>query len=147
MNPSLTLFLGLRYELAGIFKEKSGLVANFQAEDGGYHIIPNESVRSQLPPGLQDPDSIYSSRVFTAAQLDLPETILTDRQEQLQPAGRLRLARRQLRQDRGARRLRPLPPDDCRAGAARPDGREPVPLHGAARTGGGLSNGFSGGTG
>jgi hypothetical protein len=76
LGKNLTLFLGLRYEISGVFKEKSGLIADFQPIDGGYHIIPNESARSQLPPGLTDPASVYSSRVKTAAELGLPETIL-----------------------------------------------------------------------
>jgi hypothetical protein len=76
VNKDLTLFLGLRYEITGNFKESSGLIANFQAKDGGYHVIPNEEMRSQLPPGLRDPSSVYYSHVKTAEQAGVSETLL-----------------------------------------------------------------------
>jgi Carboxypeptidase regulatory-like domain len=85
VSKNLTVFLGARYEIAGAFKEKDGLVADFQAKDGGYHIIANESVRANLPPGLRDPSSIYSSRVKTAAELGLPETILKTDKNNISP--------------------------------------------------------------
>ncbi len=146
VNPSLTLFLGLRYEIAGIFKESSGLVANFQAKDGGYHVIPNESVRSELPPGLQDPDSIYSSRVYTAQQLDLPETILKTDKNNFSP--RVGFAWRVGNSDKTVVRggfglFHPTTAvQGLRDQMAANQFRYTV-----RRTGGGLSNGFSGGTG
>jgi hypothetical protein len=85
VNKNLTLFLGLRYEITGNFKESSGLIANFQAKDGGYHIIPNESMRSQLPPGLRDPSSVYYSHVKTAEQAGVSETLLDTDLNNLSP--------------------------------------------------------------
>jgi hypothetical protein len=52
LSPSLTLFLGARYEIAGVFQESSNLLANFQPIDGGYHIVPTPETASKLPPGL-----------------------------------------------------------------------------------------------
>ena len=145
-GKSLTVFLGLRYELTGVFKEKSGIVANFQAKDGGYHIIPNESARSQLPPGLRDPDSIYSSRVFTAAELDLPETILKTDKNNFSP--RVGFAWRVGNTDKTVLRggfglFHPTAAvqgfrDQMAANQFR---------YTIRRVGGGLQNGFSGGTG
>jgi hypothetical protein len=85
VSKNLTLFFGVRYEILGAYKESSGIIADFQAKDGGYWIIPNESVRGSLPPGLQDPSSIYSSLVKTAAELGLPETILKTDKNNISP--------------------------------------------------------------
>ena len=68
------------------------------------------------------------------------------RQEQLQPARRLRVARRRQRQDRAAGRLRALPPDRGGAGRARPARRERVPLHAALQRRSGSPHAFSRGT-
>jgi hypothetical protein len=85
VNSKLTVFLGLRYELLGVFNESSGLVADFQARDGGYHIIPNVSVRSELPPGLTNPDSPWAGHIKTAAELGLPDTILKSDKNNISP--------------------------------------------------------------
>ena len=145
-SPSLTLFLGLRYEITGIFKEKSGLVADFVPLDGGYHIIPNESTRSALPPGLQDPNSMYSSRVYTAAEKGLPETILKTDKNNFSP--RVGFAWRVGNTDKTVMRggfglFHPTAAvQGLRDQMAANQFRYTI-----RRTGGGLSNGFSGGTG
>lgn len=71
VNKSLTVFLGVRYEIVGTWHEKSGLVANFLVEDGGHHVVPNADVASKLPPGL-----IALNRTLTADQAGLPDTLL-----------------------------------------------------------------------
>ena len=76
VNKSLTLFLGLRYELAGAWHEKDLMLANFQAKDGGYHIVANQEVWSKLPPGLSDPASPLYSHVKLASDLGVPDTLV-----------------------------------------------------------------------
>ena len=44
VNNDLTVFLGLRYELAGAWNEKGDILGNFVPEDGGYHVVPNAEV-------------------------------------------------------------------------------------------------------
>ena len=52
INRSLTLFLGLRYEIIGNWQEKNDLLANFILADGGHHVVPNAEVAALLPPGV-----------------------------------------------------------------------------------------------
>ena len=54
VNKSLTVFLGLRYEIIGVWHENSKLLANFLLADGGHHVVPNAEVAAKLPPGLID---------------------------------------------------------------------------------------------
>jgi hypothetical protein len=53
MNPRLTLFLGLRYEVIGTFVDKNDIYANFVTTDGGHHVVPNAAIAALLPPGAQ----------------------------------------------------------------------------------------------
>ncbi|HEY6948934.1 MAG TPA: hypothetical protein VI297_08980, partial [Gemmatimonadales bacterium] len=76
LNQALTLFLGLRYELAGGWHEKNLMLANFQAQNGGYHIVANKEVWSKLPYGLADPSSPYYSHVKLSSDLGLPDTLV-----------------------------------------------------------------------
>ncbi len=76
VNKDLTLFLGLRYELAGGWHEKDNMLVNFQAKDGGYHVVADQTVWSRLPYGLSNPDSPYYSHVKLASDLGLPETLV-----------------------------------------------------------------------
>ncbi len=76
VNRNLTMFLGLRYELAGAWREKDLMLANFQAEGGGYHIVANRDVWAKLPPGLRDPSSPWYSHVKLASELGLPDTLV-----------------------------------------------------------------------
>ena len=52
VGRSLTLFLGLRYEVVGNWHEKGDLLANFILDDGGHHVVPNAEVAAKLPPGV-----------------------------------------------------------------------------------------------
>lgn len=75
VNKDLTLFLGLRYEVVGAWHENDLTLANFRPIDGGYHVVPNAEVAAKLPPGL-----IALGRTRLAGDVDLPETlIVTDK--------------------------------------------------------------------
>ena len=91
--------------------------------DGGYHVVPNARSRPCCRPGVS-----ALGRTKIAAEVGLTDTPDQHRQEQLQPARRLRLAARRRQQDRAPRRLRALPPDRGDPGPARPAGLQQVPL-------------------
>jgi hypothetical protein len=71
VNKDLTVFLGLRYEIVGMWHEKSGILGNFVPEEGGYHVVPNQQVAALLPPGL-----IALGRIRTADQVGVPDTLI-----------------------------------------------------------------------
>ena len=68
VNRSLTVFLGLRYEIVGNWHEKDDLLANFIIDDGGHHVVPNAEVAAKLPPGV-----IALDRTLLASDVGLPE--------------------------------------------------------------------------
>jgi hypothetical protein len=80
VSKSLTLFLGLRYEVVGAWHEKDLTLANFRPVDGGYHVVPNAEVAALLPPGL-----IALGRTRTADQVDLPETLINTDKNNFSP--------------------------------------------------------------
>jgi len=51
VSPNLTAFLGLRYEVIGVFIDRNDIYANFITTDGGHHIVPNAPIAQLLPPG------------------------------------------------------------------------------------------------
>ena len=51
LSPSLTLFLGLRYEVVGVFVDRNDIYANFVPTDGGHHVVPRADIGALLPPG------------------------------------------------------------------------------------------------
>ena len=53
LSPQLTLFLGLRYEVIGLFVDRNDIYANFVPTDGGHHVVPNAEIAALLPPGAQ----------------------------------------------------------------------------------------------
>ena len=71
VSRDLTVFLGLRYELAGAWHEKDDILANFVPEDGGYHVVANQSVADRLPPGLIEKD-----RIRFASDVGMPDTLV-----------------------------------------------------------------------
>jgi hypothetical protein len=79
-TKSLTLFLGLRYEVVGAWHENELTLANFRPVDGGYHVVPNERVAALLPPGL-----IALGRTRTAAEVGLPETLINTDKNNFSP--------------------------------------------------------------
>ena len=75
MNSHMTLFLGARYEVIGLFVDKNDLYANFLPADGGHHVVPNAQVALLLPPGAQE-----LNRTLTADQVGLGRALMhTDR--------------------------------------------------------------------
>ena len=75
VNSRLTLFLGLRYEVTGLFVDKNNIYANFVTDDGGHHVVPNASIAELLPPG-----AVSLDRTLTADQVGVgPALMHTDR--------------------------------------------------------------------
>jgi len=72
VNNDLTMFLGLRYELAGAWNENGDVLGNFvPTADGGHHVVPNATVAALLPPGLQ-----ALGRTQIASQVGMPNTLI-----------------------------------------------------------------------
>jgi len=82
LNKSLTVFLGLRYEVVGAWHEDGGTLANFIPEEGGYHVVPSAEVASKLPPGL-----IALGRTRIADQAGLPDTLINADKNNFSPRG------------------------------------------------------------
>jgi hypothetical protein len=80
VNKNLTVFLGLRYEVVGAWHENDLTLANFRPIDGGYHVVPNAEVAARLPPGL-----IALGRTRIAADIDLPETLVVTDKDNFSP--------------------------------------------------------------
>ena len=80
VNNDLTVFLGLRYELAGAWNEKGDILGNFVPEDGGYHVVPNAQVAALLPPGLQ-----ALGRTRIASDVDMPNTLINSDKNNFSP--------------------------------------------------------------
>ncbi len=70
-SRNLTLFLGLRYEIVGAWKEKGDVLGNFRPDEGGYHIVPTDQIGALLPPGLQ-----ALGRIRTAAEVGVSESLV-----------------------------------------------------------------------
>ena len=80
VSTNLTVFLGLRYEIVGIWHENSDLVANFIVTDGGHHVVPNAEVAAKLPPGAHRAEP-HAHRVGSGSSGHAAQR----GQEQLQP--------------------------------------------------------------
>ncbi len=80
VNKSLTLFLGLRYEIVGVWHEDGGVIANFRPVDGGYHVVPDARVAALLPPGL-----IALGRTRTAEQAGIGEFLVNTDKNNVSP--------------------------------------------------------------
>ena len=75
LNARLTLFLGLRYEVVGVFNDRNDIYANFVPIDGGHHIVPNSAIGELLPPGARQ-----LGRTLLADQFDVGRGLIkTDR--------------------------------------------------------------------
>ena len=75
LTPRLTLFLGLRYEVVGVFVDRNDIYANFVPTDGGHHVVPNTAIGALLPPG-----AVRLGRTLTADQFDVGRGLIkTDR--------------------------------------------------------------------
>jgi hypothetical protein len=80
INKSMTVFLGLRYEIVGAWHENGLTLANFRPVDGGHHVVPNADVAAKLPPGL-----IALGRTLTADQAGLPDTLVNTDKNNFSP--------------------------------------------------------------
>jgi len=80
VNSSLTVFLGLRWELVGVWHEDNDTVANFQPVDGGFHVVPNAQVAALLPPPLQ-----ALGRIRIASEAGLPDTLINPDKNNFSP--------------------------------------------------------------
>jgi hypothetical protein len=80
VSSQLTVFLGLRYELAGAWNEKDNLLANFIPEDGGYHVVASQEVANRLPPGL-----IEKGRIRLASDVGMPDSLVNPDKNNFSP--------------------------------------------------------------
>jgi outer membrane receptor protein involved in Fe transport len=80
VNPDLTVFLGLRYELAGAWHEKDNVIGNFVPENGGFTVVPNQQVAALLPPGLQ-----ALGRTQLASAVGMPDTLINPDKNNFSP--------------------------------------------------------------
>jgi hypothetical protein len=80
VNRDLTVFLGLRYEIVGVWHEKGDVIANFRPEEGGFHVVPNQTVAALLPPGL-----IALGRTRTADQVGLSSSLVNTDKNNFSP--------------------------------------------------------------
>jgi hypothetical protein len=80
ISNSMTLFLGLRYEVVGVWHEKGDLVANFFPEDGGFTVVPNAQVAALLPPSLQALD-----HTRLASEVGLPDALINPDKNNFSP--------------------------------------------------------------
>jgi hypothetical protein len=140
VNKSLTAFLGLRYEVVGAWHEKGLTLANFVPLEGGYHVVPNDQVAALLPPGL-----IALGRTRTANEVGLPDTLINTDKNNFSPrvgfAWRLDESNKTVLRA-GLGLFHPtVAVQGIRDLLATNEFR-----YGNVRRGGGLRNGFSGGT-
>jgi len=80
MSRDVTIFLGLRYEIVGVWHEKSGILGSFQPFDGGYHLVPNQQVAALLPPGI-----VAKGRTKTADQVGLSSSLINTDKNNFSP--------------------------------------------------------------
>jgi hypothetical protein len=82
LGPKLTAFLGLRYEVVGVFVDRNDIYANFVTTDGGHHIVPNAAIAALLPPG-----AVALGRTLTADQAGVGRGLLKTDRNNLSPRG------------------------------------------------------------
>jgi hypothetical protein len=71
-SRDLTVYLGVRYEIVGVWHEKNQLLANFVIlPDGGHHVVPNATVAAALPPAV-----IAFKRTILADSLGLSDALM-----------------------------------------------------------------------
>jgi Carboxypeptidase regulatory-like domain len=80
-NRDLTLYLGLRYELVGVWNESNNELANFVVQPGGgYWVVPNAQIAALLPPGVQ-----ALGRIKTADQLGVGNGLINPDKNNFSP--------------------------------------------------------------
>jgi outer membrane receptor protein involved in Fe transport len=80
IKPNLTLFLGLRYEVVGVFVDRNNIYANFVTTDGGHHVVPNAQIAALLPPG-----AVALGRTLLADQVGVGRSLIKTDRNNLSP--------------------------------------------------------------
>ena len=140
VNPNLTVFLGLRYEVVGVFVDDNDLFANFRPVDDGHHFTPTTEVANTLPPG-----AVALGRTLLAEDYGVGRGLMNTDWNNFSP--RVGFAWRPSGDDktvvRGGFGL--FHPTGAAQGARDIMSRNPF-RYSRRYVGGGLQNGFSGGT-
>jgi hypothetical protein len=80
-SRDLTVYLGLRYEIVGVWHEKNQQLANFVIlSDGGHHVVPNATVAAALPPAV-----IGFNRTILADTLGLSDALMNTDKNNFSP--------------------------------------------------------------
>jgi hypothetical protein len=81
VSRNLTVFLGLRYEIVGVWHEKGDTLANFMIlADGGHHVVPSAEIAALLPPG-----PIALDRTILASTLGLSNALINTDKNNISP--------------------------------------------------------------
>jgi hypothetical protein len=80
VSQKLTLFLGLRYDIVGSWHEKGGVLANFSPNEGGFHVVPSQEVAAKLPPAL-----IALNRIKIADSVGYSDTLVNSDKNNFSP--------------------------------------------------------------
>ena len=82
ISPQLTLFLGLRYEVVGVFVDRNDIFANFVLDDGGHHVVPNAQIAALLPPG-----AVALNRTILADSVGVGSGLMNTDRDNFSPRG------------------------------------------------------------
>lgn len=84
LNPKVTLSLGVRYELRPGFEDREGNISNFlRNTPNGDVVVPDEASKQLTAPGFAG--SIGSTRIVTAAEAGLPESLRNTDTNNIEP--------------------------------------------------------------
>ena len=80
-SRDLTLYLGLRYEIVGVWHEKNKELANFVVQNGqGYWVVPDSSIAGLLPPAVR-----ALNRIKTADQIGVGDGLINTDKNNFSP--------------------------------------------------------------
>ena len=80
VNARATVFLGLRYEVVGVFVDRNDIYANFVPIDGGHHLVPSADIGALLPPGARQ-----LGRTVNGDQFDVGRGLIKTDRNNLSP--------------------------------------------------------------
>lgn len=80
VSPNLTAFLGLRYEVIGVFIDRNDIYANFVTTDGGHHVVPSPAIGQLLPPG-----AVELNRTLLASDVGVGRGLIKTDRNNLSP--------------------------------------------------------------
>jgi Carboxypeptidase regulatory-like domain len=82
-SRDLTLYLGLRYEVVGVWHEKNKQLANFVVQNGkGFWVVPDASIAALLPPAVQ---ALGSNYIKTADQVGVGDGLINTDKNNFSP--------------------------------------------------------------